>query len=78
MSKEEKVTCDNCKKDLLEGLTQHDYGIEVSNYLRRCGGTAHTLLNIHPPLEATLHFCNINCLVEYFDNQKILEASKAN
>jgi len=71
MSKTEKVTCDECEKDITYTTNFMDYRLtlKAENKPVYPTLTAMTAMHITPDIDETLYFCGINCLKKYINEK---------
>ena len=63
MTKQTKITCDNCASDLTASYNCMDYRIKVEDERMPCKSLTPTMKMVEPSLKMLpLHFCNIGCL----------------
>ncbi len=62
MSKQTKITCDSCGKDLTFTGNCDGYYITLANTRMASWGGAVTLMAVYPALDHDLTFCGLTCL----------------
>lgn len=69
MSKTVEITCDACGNDLTSSANCVDYRLALVNERIPSAGGFVTAMCAYPAIERDVHFCNVNCLREWFDKE---------
>lgn len=61
-----EITCDNCGKDLTYTGNCEDYYLSLDNVSKRRepGTQVVTMMGISPPIQRSMDFCGVECLLE--------------
>ena len=66
------MICDNCEKELItESAYPHKFTLELSVIDTNVNTSGMTYcVHMEPPFQGKKHFCNSECLSEYFNKDK--------
>ena len=65
------ITCDTCEKDLSESGPRTEYYLTLAANRVPSTSNMHYLVQIFPPIDRTMHFCGMGCLLEKFNPSSV-------
>lgn len=62
MSKDVKITCDQCRRDLTDSGAMPAYRLALTpERIAQSGGIGYAV-HVYPPIDGQHHFCSLECL----------------